>query len=125
MKITIHKNINEIPSSEWNTLVTDNNPFLQHEFLAALENHGCVSNKYGWIPCHIAIYDKQKLIGAMPLYEKHNSYGEFVFDHAWADAYQRNGFNYFPKLISSIPYTPATGQRLLAAENQQEESFGV
>ncbi len=125
MKIIIHKNINEIAVSTWNTLVIDNNPFLQHEFLAALENHGCVSDQYGWTPCHIAIYSNNKLIGAMPLYEKHNSYGEFVFDHAWADAYQRSGFNYFPKLVSSIPYTPATGQRLLAIENQQEEIFGL
>jgi len=123
MKISIHQNINDIPASEWNTLIIDNNPFLHHEFLAALENHGCVSDQYGWIPCHITIYDKQKLIGAMPLYEKHNSYGEFVFDHAWADAYQRNGLRYFPKLVSSIPYTPATGQRLLATKNRQEEVF--
>ncbi|HIO92641.1 MAG TPA: N-acetyltransferase [Leucothrix mucor] len=125
MKIMLHSHINEIPSAEWNALVTDNNPFLRHEFLTALENHDCVSEKYGWIACHIAVYDSQKLIGAMPLYEKHNTYGEFVFDHAWADAYQRNGLRYFPKLVSSIPYTPATGQRLLAVEKQQDEIFEI
>jgi predicted N-acyltransferase len=116
----LHNQINEIPAGKWNALIQDNNPFLRHEFLVALENHDCVSEKFGWIPCHIAIYDDQKLVGAMPLYEKHNSYGEFVFDHAWADAYQRNGLPYFPKLVSAIPYTPATGQRLLAVKNQQE-----
>ena len=121
----LHSTINDIPQDEWNALITDNNPFLRHEFLAALENNGCVSEAFGWIPCHIAIYDEQHLIGGMPLYEKHNTYGEFVFDHAWADAYHRNGLNYFPKLVSSIPYTPATGQRLLAIEDQQEAIYEI
>ena len=123
MKILFHRQINEIAASQWNALVVDNNPFLRHEFLDALETHHCVSEKFGWIPCHIAIYEDQALIGAMPLYEKHNSYGEFVFDHTWADAYHRNGLQYFPKLVSAIPYTPATGQRLLAIKERQQEIF--
>lgn len=100
----------------------DNNPFLRHEFLAALENQGCVGEEFGWIPCHIAIIDDKRdlLVGAMPLYQKYNSYGEFVFDHAWADAYQRHGLRYYPKLVSSIPYTPASGQRMLTLKDDIE-----
>lgn len=115
MKINIHPEINQIPADSWNALIKDNNPFLHHAFLSALETHACVGEEFGWVPCHIAIYDNQNaLIGAMPLYQKTNSYGEFVFDHAWADAYQRNNLAYFPKLVSSIPYTPANGGRMLS-----------
>ena len=119
MQISIHSEIKQIPRKDWNTLVTDNNPFMRHEFLSALENNGCVSDDFGWRPCHIAITDAEtnNLLAAMPMYSKLNSYGEFVFDHAWADAYQRNQIPYFPKLVSSIPYTPASGQRLLYARD--------
>ena len=107
MQINIHSEIKQIPCDHWNSFVTDNNPFMRHEFLAALEKHGCVSDDFGWHPCHVAIYDdsdeQTKLIAAMPLYTKTNSYGEFVFDHAWADAYHRNQIPYFPKLVSAIP----------------------
>ncbi len=116
MKIKIYPEINQIPADAWNALVKDNNPFLRHEFLSALEAHHCVGEDFGWVPCHIGIYDAENtLIGAMPLYQKSNSYGEFVFDHAWADAYQRNHLAYFPKLVSAIPYTPASGSRMLSA----------
>lgn len=123
MQINIHSEIKQIAVDDWNNLVRDDNPFLQHEFLAALENNHCVSDQFGWHPCHIAIRKNEKLIAAMPLYSKMNSYGEFVFDHAWADAYQRNQLAYYPKLVSAIPYTPASGQRLLAPEENQNELF--
>lgn len=123
MLINIHSEIKQINATDWNKLVTDNNPFLRHEFLSALENNGCVSDQFGWRPCHIAIREDDKLIAAMPLYSKMNSYGEFVFDHAWADAYQRSQIPYYPKLVSSIPYTPASGQRLLAGKSRQDELF--
>ena len=125
MQINIHTEIKQIPTDDWNSLVIDNNPFVRHEFLAALENHACVSDTFGWHPCHITITENNTLIGAMPLYAKTNSYGEFVFDHAWADAYQRNQIPYFPKLVSSIPYTPASGQRLLAQADRKEEIFAL
>lgn len=125
MQVKILDNLDEVAPEAWNALVRDNNPFLQHAFLAALEHHGCVGEEFGWIPRHIAIYEHGALVAAMPLYEKYNSYGEFVFDHAWADAYQRHGLQYFPKLVSSIPYTPASGQRLLARAGQEEELFPV
>ena len=123
MKVRIHTSISEITADAWNALVRDNNPFLRHEFLNAMERHGCVGEKFGWLPRHIAVYEDDLLIAAMPLYEKHNSYGEFVFDNAWADAYERAGREYFPKLVSAIPYTPATGQRLLSVTDREEETW--
>ncbi len=123
MKVRIHTSISEITADAWNALVRDNNPFLRHEFLNAMERHGCVGEKFGWLPRHIAVYEDDLLIAAMPLYEKHNSYGEFVFDNAWADAYERAGREYFPKLVSAIPYTPATGQRLLSVTGREEEAW--
>jgi len=123
--VKLHNSLDEISSQDWNKLVKNNNPFLKHEFLSAMEKCDCVGDHFGWLPRHISIYEKGELIGAMPLYEKYNSYGEFVFDHAWADAYERHGLRYFPKLVSAIPYTPATGQRLLATENRFEEISGI
>ena len=107
-EVKIHSKIEEIPKEQWNNLVVNNNPFTKHEFLKALEDHQCVGSEFGWLPRHIAIYEKapdkstSELIAAMPLYEKYNSYGEFVFDHAWADAWKRAGLQYFPKLVSSV-----------------------
>ena len=115
MKLDVHESIDEIPAARWNALNPDGDPFLRHEFLAALEHNGCVGAGFGWQPRHLAVRDGEQVLGGMPLYEKHNSYGEFVFDFAWADAYQRQGVRYYPKLVSAIPYTPATGQRLLVA----------
>lgn len=123
IRIEIHDQIIDISADQWNRLVIDNQPFLRHEFLAALEIHQCVGDQFGWLPRHIAIYRHNHLVGAMPLYEKYNSYGEFVFDHAWADAYQRSGLSYFPKLVSSIPYTPATGSRLLSLPGEESWVF--
>jgi uncharacterized protein len=115
MQSDFYTSIDEIDAEQWNLLVRDLNPFLRHEFLAALEHHGCVGEQFGWLPTHLCVWESGRLIGASPLYFKYNSYGEFVFDHAWADAYRRNGRNYFPKLVSAVPYTPATGARLLIA----------
>ena len=105
--------LHDVPAKEWNALAGKTNPFTQHEFLIALENNGAVGKEFGWITHFFLAYDDDTLVGALPLYIKFNSYGEFVFDWAWADAYQQNGLRYYPKLITSIPYTPATGPRLL------------
>jgi hypothetical protein len=123
MNIEVISDISSIDKNQWNLLVTDNNPFLRHEFLHALEAHHCVGETFGWLPTHIAIYQDEKLIGAMPLYKKYNSYGEFVFDHSWADAYQRAGLKYFPKLVSAIPYTPASGKRLLCMPGFEDQVY--
>jgi len=125
MEIKICSSISEINKDQWNSLVVDNNPFIRYEFLHALESHQCVGKKFGWIPKHIAIYENNLLIGAMPLYEKHNSYGEFVFDQAWSDAYRQYGLAYFPKLVSSIPYTPIQGQRLLSLPGLEKQIFST
>ncbi len=106
--------LSDLPAAEWNTLVPDHHPFLSYEFLSALERHGCVGAAVGWQPWHIICRDDEgRLLGAAPLYLKTNSYGEFVFDWGWAEAYRRQGLPYYPKLVSAIPYTPATSPRLL------------
>ncbi|MGD8629942.1 MAG: GNAT family N-acetyltransferase [Gammaproteobacteria bacterium] len=114
MQTRVINRITDIPASAWNAVAGTDHPFTRHEFLAALERHDCVGERFGWFPCHIlAADDKGRLSGAVPFYLKDNSYGEFVFDWAWADAYQRMGMPYYPKLVTSIPYTPVTGARLL------------
>jgi len=90
-------------------------PLLSHAFLSALETSGSVGNDSGWQPYPMLVHDADQLVGAMPLYVKSHSYGEYVFDWAWAEAYQRNGLNYYPKLLSAIPFTPITSQRLLVS----------
>ncbi len=120
MQLSIAESLKDIPEDQWNILADDSNPFIQYEFLYAFETGQCLE-KFGWFPRYFLIHsDKHELIGAMPAYEKHNSYGEFVFDWAWADAYQRSGLNYYPKLVISIPYSPCQGPRLLAKNNDPE-----
>lgn len=123
MKISTVDSLSTVDAAQWNALVSDsagnNNPFIQYDFLRALEQYDCLA-PWGWQPQHILIHDNDNLIGACAAYLKYNSYGEFVFDWAWADAYQRNGLNYYPKLVTSIPYTPAKGPRLLALNNDDK-----
>jgi hypothetical protein len=107
--------IEAIEPSAWNALAGTDHPFLRHEFLASIETSGSVGRDTGWLPCHAALYDDRKLIAALPLYRKTNSWGEFVFDFAWAEAYQQAGLHYYPKLVSAIPFTPVTGPRFLTA----------
>ncbi|MGB8856616.1 MAG: GNAT family N-acetyltransferase [Burkholderiales bacterium] len=111
--LQIVSSISDIDAEAWNHLAGDN-PFVAHQFLLALEQTGCTTRETGWQPRHLALYENEKLIGAMPLYLKFHSYGEYVFDWAWADAYERSGLKYYPKLLSAIPFTPVTGPRLLA-----------
>lgn len=108
-----HSSINSIAEDQWNTLCDTDYPFLQHAFFSALENTGCTSKATGWEPYHLTLSDisTQKIIGVMPLFLKHHSYGEYMFDWAWADAYRRHGYAYYPKLVNAIPFTPATGKR--------------
>src|SRR5690606_38407325 len=106
--------LEDVGPDEWNAL-SDGNPFLRHEFLVALERTGCVGPGSGWEPSHITGRRDGRLVGGMPLYVKHDSRGEFVFDWSWADAYETAGGRYYPKLVASIPFTPATGRRLLVA----------
>ena len=107
-------------AAAWNALAGDS-PFLKHEFLNALESSGCVGNGTTWEPCYIVARDDRGLAGALPLFIKHDSHGEFVFDWGWADAYERTGRSYYPKLVAAIPFTPATGQRLLLRDGLQTD----
>jgi predicted N-acyltransferase len=114
MKLTILNSIGEIPADQWNAVSGTGNPFLRHEFLIALERNGCVGEQHGWLPRHLGAFgDSGELIGAVPMYLKDNSYGEFVFDWSWAEAYQRAGLPYYPKSVVAIPYTPTPGPRIL------------
>ena len=114
MKVQVHESIDDISPADWNRLAGDN-PFLRHEFLAALEHSGSADAGAGWAPQHISCRSSDgKLLAALPLYLKSHSYGEFVFDWAWADAYQRHGHSYYPKLVSAVPFSPVPGPRLLA-----------
>ncbi len=125
MKVHVHSSIEEIPACDWDALVRDDYPFLKHAFLAAIERNKCVGADMGWIPYHLSCSIDGKLAGAMPLYIKTNSWGEFVFDHAWAEAYNHFGLDYYPKLVNSIPFTPITGQRLLAEQSQNTRIFNA
>lgn len=106
----------EVPAESWDALHDGNNPFLHHAFLSGLENHGCLRPSWGWTPRHAALFDGDVLIAAAPAYVKSNSHGEFVFDHAWANAYERAGLDYYPKWLVAVPYSPVTGPRLLARD---------
>jgi predicted N-acyltransferase len=111
--------IDAVAAADWNALVGADQPFVRHEFLAAMEHSGDVGAGTGWEPCHAVLRaDNGQLIGAMPLYLKTDSWGEFVFDFAWADAYRRAGLNYYPKLVAGVPFTPVTGPRALIAADQ-------
>ncbi|MGE0081691.1 MAG: GNAT family N-acetyltransferase [Thiohalomonadaceae bacterium] len=116
MKIAVCHSLAAVPAAQWDALaVPARHPFLRHAFLHGLERHGCVGERWGWLPRHLLAWEGERLVGALPLYLKDNSYGELVFDWAWADAYQRAGLAYYPKLVSAVPYTPTTGPRLLLA----------
>jgi predicted N-acyltransferase len=103
----------QVDSTDWNRLAGLGYPFTRHEFLAALEQSGSVCAETGWTPAHCLVMSGNELIAAMPLYRKQHSWGEFVFDQQWAQAYRQHGLNYYPKWLTAIPYTPCQGQRLL------------
>ncbi|MEP7180828.1 MAG: GNAT family N-acetyltransferase, partial [Betaproteobacteria bacterium] len=105
-----------IAAAHWNALVPGQ-PLLSHAFLAALHETGCASPSTGWRPRYVTAWRGDRLVGALPLYEKTHSYGEYVFDWAWADAWRRYGRRYYPKLVGAIPFTPAPGPRLIADDD--------
>jgi hypothetical protein len=123
MQIVFLNSINAISADEWQATINTDSPFLRHAFLAALENSNSVSPQKGWQAHHLTVRDSNssRLLAVMPLYIKQHSYGEYVFDWSWADAYQRCGKSYYPKLLSAIPFTPATGNRLCVTPGQAPE----
>ena len=119
-------------AAEWDALATSPetlasgdetfNPFTSHAFLSALEEAGCVSRRTGWLPLHVRVEREGRLVAAAPCYLKSHSQGEYVFDHGWADAYERAGGSYYPKLQVSVPFTPVTGPRFLIAPGEDPDA---
>ncbi len=113
-----------IDRDAWDRCAGDENPFVSHDFLNALEESGSVSAKTGWLPQHAVLEDASgTVLAAAPMYLKNHSFGEYVFDHGWADAYERAGGRYYPKLQVSVPFTPVTGPRLLTPPGPNRETL--
>src|SRR5688572_10219977 len=119
-RLRVVESLAGVPAADWNALA-QGDPFVSHEFLSALIDTGCASARSGWRPQIVLLENDKKLAGAMPMFLKSHSYGEYVFDWAWADAYQRHGLEYYPKLLSAVPFTPVTGQRLLASTDDARD----
>ena len=118
----LHPALAEIPADQWNALAGAQ-PGLSHAFLTTLETSGCVAPRTGWAPRHAALWEGERLIAAMPLYLKSHSYGEYVFDWAWADAYRRHGLDYYPKWLSAVPFTPIPGPRILGRDAASRQAL--
>ncbi len=123
MDICFENSMQTIDSTEWQALWASDYPFIQHTFLSALENSQSVCAAAGWLPQHAVVREGGKMVAAMPLYAKSHSYGEYVFDWQWADAYQQYNIPYYPKLINAIPFTPATGPRMAAQSSAAEQAL--
>ncbi len=113
----------QVSAAEWDAVAGEDYPFLRHSFLYGLETTGCTTADTGWQPCHLLLRRSGRIIGLLPLYLKGHSYGEYVFDWSWADAWQRAGLVYYPKLVSAIPFTPATGPRLCLSTGEDPEAL--
>ena len=127
LKVALTDSVTEVDAESWDALV-GGMPLLSHAFLSALEESNSVGKGTGWQSCPMLVFDDAELVGGLPLYVKSHSYGEYVFDWAWAEAYEKNGLNYYPKLIAAIPFSPVTSQRLLVASvpnASQIQSFMV
>ena len=124
VKFDIVNSLSGIKAEDWNSLNGDS-LVTSYDFLSALEDTENVGGDSGWSPAHLIASDGDKLVGAAPLYIKTHSYGEFIFDWAWADAYHRSGLDYYPKLVSAVPFTPATGPRLLASDPEMKQALAA
>ncbi|MBM4393943.1 MAG: N-acetyltransferase, partial [Deltaproteobacteria bacterium] len=105
--------LEEVDPAAWDALVPADNPFLEHRFLHGLETSGAVGRGTGWQPCHVVVEDEGRVVAAMPLYARGDSYGEYVFDWSWASAAARAGLRYYPKLTTAVPFTPSSTGRVL------------
>ena len=113
MKVNQINGMAQVDCADWNRIAGDSYPFLRHEFLMALEQSGSVCEQTGWMPAHLLVIDEAQLVAVMPLYLKQHSWGEYVFDHQWAQAYQQQGLDYYPKWLTAIPLTPCQGARIV------------
>ncbi|MFF7708636.1 GNAT family N-acetyltransferase [Pseudomonas sp. NPDC007930] len=119
MPIQVLDRLDALPAAQWDALLPRPQPFLSHGFLSALEASGSLGKANGWRPEHLLLWEGGQLKAALPAYRKWHSYGEYVFDHGWADACRRAGLSYYPKLLCAVPFSPVTGPRLLAPEPEQ------
>ena len=123
ISVTVHGAIREIPAAQWDACAGDVNPTVSHAFLDILEQSGSATARAGWAPQHLTLAGPGgRLVGAVPMYLKSHSYGEYVFDWGWADAYERAGGRYYPKLLCAVPFTPVPGPRLLVAPDAPDET---
>ena len=122
--LTLHPHIAEIPAAEWDACAGPGNPFVSHAFLSALEDSGSANARTGWLPQHAALRDGDRVVAVAPMYAKSHSYGEYVFDHSWANAFERGGGSYYPKLQVAVPFSPVPGPRLLARDGIGVEAMG-
>ncbi|MDF2643129.1 MAG: N-acetyltransferase, partial [Pseudomonas sp.] len=113
MSVQIVDRLSTIAPAQWDALVPTGEPFLRHAFLTSLEDSGSLGPRSGWQAEHAVLYKNEELIAALPAYRKWHSYGEYVFDHAWADACRRAGIAYYPKLLVAVPFSPVSGARIL------------
>jgi predicted N-acyltransferase len=114
LTLTLHARIAEIAAADWDACAGDGNPFVSHEFLSAMEDSGSANSRTGWLPQHAVLRSETgDIVGIVPMYAKSHSYGEYVFDHGWANALERVGENYYPKLQAAVPFSPVPGPRLL------------
>src|SRR5690349_19658198 len=123
LRLRTFDRLDALPAADWDALHGSDHPFVQHAFLAGLEAHGCLRAEWGWTPRHAALFDGNRLVAAAPGYLKTNSHGEFVFDHAWANAYHQLGLEYYPKWLVAVPYSPVTGPRLLARDDDARRAL--
>jgi predicted N-acyltransferase len=124
--IRVHSDPNEIDANAWDALLEHAprpTPFMRHDYLTALHDSGCAVEDTGWSPCFVTLERGASLVAAAPAYLKTHSYGEYVFDWAWADAYERHGLRYYPKLLVAVPFTPVPGSRLLARDAQARRTL--
>ncbi|CAB3858321.1 GNAT family N-acetyltransferase [Achromobacter pulmonis] len=122
LRLTIETDLSRVAAPQWDALAGDQ-PFLRHAFLHALHDSGCAAPRTGWSPHYLMLWRGDTLAGAVPLYLKSHSRGEYVFDYAWADAFERHGLRYYPKLLAAVPFTPVSGPRLLAARDEDRDTL--
>ena len=126
--LTLHQRIADIPAAEWDACAAATaggiNPFVSHAFLSALEDSGSANDRTGWLPQHAALSDGERIVAVAPMYAKSHSYGEYVFDHGWAHAFERAGGDYYPKLQVAVPFSPVPGPRLMVRPGIPVEAMG-
>ncbi len=125
LTLTLHARIAEIDAADWDACAGAGNPFVSHAFLSAMEDSGSANSRTGWLPQHAVLRrDGGEIVGVVPMYAKSHSYGEYVFDHGWANALERIGENYYPKLQAAVPFSPVPGPRLLRRPGRRRSGGG-